>query len=420
MALGTALLLAFLALGLAAECPPSQFPNSDSSKCFELVPILATSAEAEAACAHFGGALATVENARDHDILVDQIYYKKLQKGNFWVKKIGKRCAYIDGKFQNIKEAPCDNRFFYVCEDAEAIDPSKLPTPSPSTTSSTPTCPEGWDLHEGNCYFVSTERTSRPKAEALCRSKEADLASIHSVEENDYLGRLFSSRGGRDNFWLGAERSRVGDKWTDFLWSDGSVLNFSNWGKGQPDSWNPCVTWSSYDKKWGSAYCENLNPQVVCKRLLVPRSTVTQTTAPTLSTPPLPSECLPGWQHFSGNCYFLNHREVKWMAAEQFCRARNGHLASIHSSAENRFVQRILQKAGIWHFTWIGGVRNSTTEKFRWTDGSEWDFSNWINSKQLQRVGIVEYLPAASTWSVPILNLGESKSPSVCKRTLRG
>ena len=50
--------------------------------------------------------------------------------------------------------------------------------------------------------------------------------------------------------------------------------------------------------------------------------------------------CKRGWRYWSANgmCYGYGKRKLSWHNAENFCRSKGGHLASIHSDAENTFV----------------------------------------------------------------------------------
>ena len=78
------------------------------------------------------------------------------------------------------------------------------------------------------CYqFVSTFRTWN-NAAAFCISLQGGhLVSIHDDNTNNYLGSILAQSWPS---WIGLQR--VGDK---FEWIDGTPLNFTAWGKGQPD-----------------------------------------------------------------------------------------------------------------------------------------------------------------------------------------
>lgn len=55
-------------------------------------------------------------------------------------------------------------------------------------------------------------------------------------------------------------------------------------------------------------------------------------------------QCQNGWTQFEQNCYLLRliDTEYDWKAAEAQCVKFGGHLASVHSKAENSFIARQL------------------------------------------------------------------------------
>ncbi len=69
---------------------------------------------------------------------------------------------------------------------------------------------------------------------------------------------------------------------------------------------------------------------------------------PLLTTRPL---CPNGWREFESHCYFFSGNETRliWVNAENDCIHRGGHLASIHSLAEQDFVVSISTNR-----TWLG------------------------------------------------------------------
>ncbi|TKR67855.1 hypothetical protein L596_023939 [Steinernema carpocapsae] len=410
---------ALVALGFSIECRLGHFSSSDGSKCFDVVKVSASFVDAAKTCAHFGGKLAAI-GALDQKLVKEHLFNEVDLINNFWISGVEQKCDVLNAKFDKTFEVDCGTKNFYVCENSG----ERVELRSATRTPSSPSCPKGWEQFEDSCFLVNINSQNQEDAKEFCKENGADLVSIHSTEENDFVSLLYVTKGGEGNFWLGAERSNPQDA---YAWSDGSAFTYQNWGQGQPDKYNLCSMWDIYTKTWYSPYC-SYSGGAVCKKLRVPKPTVfcpeecrVQTTCPTAGTTkaPLPEKCLLGWRQYGNGCYLVNAKEMKWMAAENFCVSKDAHLASIHSLSENRFIGDLLTEKGIWHFTWIGGIRNSTSEGFRWTDGSNWDYTKWLNTKQKGHVGPIEYFPAGRTWSIPILDLKESISPSVCKQNLR-
>jgi hypothetical protein len=61
---------------------------------------------------------------------------------------------------------------------------------------------------------------------------------------------------------------------------------------------------------------------------------------------PTAADCPDGWKAFAGHCYKLFSDSLWWEAAENYCQDRGGHLTSVHSQAENDFLQD-LKTSGI-------------------------------------------------------------------------
>uniref|UniRef100_H3D6N5 Neurocan core protein n=1 Tax=Tetraodon nigroviridis TaxID=99883 RepID=H3D6N5_TETNG len=78
------------------------------------------------------------------------------------------------------------------------------------------------------------------------------------------------------------------------------------------------------------------------------------------------------WRKFHGHCYRYFSRRHTWEDAEKDCREHNGHLASIHSPAEQNFVR------GLSHDnTWIGLNDRTVEDDFQWTDKMDLQYENW-------------------------------------------
>lgn len=82
--------------------------------------------------------------------------------------------------------------------------------------------------------------------------------------------------------------------------------------------------------------------------------------------------CEHSWRKFHGHCYkYFSHRHT-WEDAEKDCREHSGHLASIHTAAEQIFIR------GLSHDnTWIGLNDRTVEDDFQWTDKMDLQYENW-------------------------------------------
>ncbi|XP_033936269.1 neurocan core protein isoform X2 [Pseudochaenichthys georgianus] len=82
--------------------------------------------------------------------------------------------------------------------------------------------------------------------------------------------------------------------------------------------------------------------------------------------------CEHTWRKFHGHCYRYFSRRHTWEDAEKDCREHSGHLASVHSLAEQNFIR------GLSHDnTWIGLNDRTVEEDFQWTDKMDLQYENW-------------------------------------------
>ncbi|KAJ8270086.1 hypothetical protein GJAV_G00110180, partial [Gymnothorax javanicus] len=82
--------------------------------------------------------------------------------------------------------------------------------------------------------------------------------------------------------------------------------------------------------------------------------------------------CERGWKKFRGHCYRLFTHRHTWEDAERDCRGHGGHLTSVHSAAEQDFLNGMSHEN-----SWIGLNDRTVEEDFQWTDGMEPEYENW-------------------------------------------
>merc|ERR1711988_1361587 len=128
---------------------------------------------------------------------------------------------------------------FQSCEGTP--DSTTTPTKPPLVDS---TCPAGWSESGGNCYKYFDNSVKWDDARKRCLSEEADLASIHSEEENDFLREIT----GNTRTWVGGRRSCP--SCNDFNWSDGTPMDFTAWHPNQPDNGNQAEECMELNWQW--------------------------------------------------------------------------------------------------------------------------------------------------------------------------
>ena len=121
---------------------------------------------------------------------------------------------------------------------------------------------DDWQEFQDHCYKVFDYKVSWYDAQASCSSYGANLASIHSKEENDFVRSITEAITSRPP-WFGLY-------WEDgfgFKYEDESEFDYSNWdsSRGEPDEDGCVAIYPSFDYKWWDINC-NYVRIFVCKK----------------------------------------------------------------------------------------------------------------------------------------------------------
>ncbi|XP_051830215.1 C-type lectin domain family 4 member F-like [Antechinus flavipes] len=147
---------------------------------------------------------------------------------------------------------------------------------------------EGWRLHNGNIYYFSSVKKPWAEAQQFCLSKNSNLTSVTSKEEQEFL-----SQGTGADYWIGLTDQGSEGVWH---WVDGNPYNQSVsegfWRLDQPDNWDQgkgftedCVHLITGNlRAWNDANC-TIHHQWICKSSLKSRWL---TGSPLLPITPLP------------------------------------------------------------------------------------------------------------------------------------
>merc|ERR1719419_650910 len=201
-----------------------------------------------------------------------------------------------------------------------------------------------------SCYFKTPSQMTWDEANTTCLGLGAELASVHSLEENTYLYILC---GTENSCWIGFTDAAVEGKWE---WSDGRNVEFTNWENGEPNNnfnedYAAIEGGTSQWNDWGGNY----DAYAICQK----------------------SDSIPAivWSECYGNsCYYKTPSEMSWIEANMTCVGLGVELASVHSDEESTFL---------FHFCghdsdcWIGLTDEQDEGRWKWTDGGDFDYENW-------------------------------------------
>ncbi|XP_036959345.1 galactose-specific lectin nattectin-like [Acanthopagrus latus] len=106
-------------------------------------------------------------------------------------------------------------------------------------------CPPGWSLFGSRCFIVETRKLTMAEAELNCIRLGGNLASIHNVNEYNWIRGIVRRASGSDVWaWIGLSDAIQEGKW---LWTDGSRFVFSHWARNEPNN------------KAGKEHCTHIN-----------------------------------------------------------------------------------------------------------------------------------------------------------------
>ncbi|XP_026011318.1 lactose-binding lectin l-2-like [Astatotilapia calliptera] len=126
-------------------------------------------------------------------------------------------------------------------------------------------CPPFWYSFNGRCYKYVATHMSWADAELYCVSQRANLVSIYSREEEEFVKSLIKNFDHAERWtWIGLSDIHKEGRW---MWSDGCAVSFVYWDTSEPNNSGTkehCVHTNVREvKKWNDHQC-SLNLASVC------------------------------------------------------------------------------------------------------------------------------------------------------------
>nr|XP_020506487.1 macrophage mannose receptor 1-like [Labrus bergylta] len=250
--------------------------------CYKLVEEKATWEAAQTACAQQGGNLASIDMSYDQAFVAGVVLNGKEDAWIGLKRKEDGSYTWTDGwpvfftqwgpgEPSNIKDEGCvsmhGSRAFhgtwndtkcdlakpYICKISSEKPP---PTPAPGDGR----CLPFWMPYGRYCYGVydGQQGFSWPDSQHYCQSIKAELVSIHSRAEVEFIRNLNYTN--NHNIWIGLTR----DNNFGWGWTDRTSLGFLNWAQGEPNAaFHPgevaeenCVEMYA-DGRWNDNNCLN-------------------------------------------------------------------------------------------------------------------------------------------------------------------
>ncbi|XP_039532861.1 macrophage mannose receptor 1-like isoform X2 [Pimephales promelas] len=195
-------------------------------------------------------------------------------------------------------------------------------------------------------FIYVNERKTWQDAQSYCRARFTDLATADNMSDVSLLVNSVDA-GYRGSVWIGLHNGTE-YRW---VWSMGSLSQYSNWYPGEPNGDGECVI--SLNGRWYDESCSAVLP-FVC------------------------------FNDSTG--FIITETALTWRDAQSYCRKQHTDLASI-SSAEQ---QNLIGNAGS---LWIGLFKDS----WEWSDRWNLSFRNWAAGQPSQSSGSGDCVGMATT-----------------------
>ncbi|XP_069094090.1 C-type mannose receptor 2 isoform X2 [Pleurodeles waltl] len=285
-------------------------------------------------------------------------------------------CAVIraesSGAWQN---RDCVTALPYVCKKKPKTATDPFSTDSWSDVRVT--CEPGWQGFQSNCYRLNTENKSWQEARKVCLRSNADLASIHTLPEVEFVSQQIKED--VKELWIGLNDLKLQ---MSFEWSDGTPVRFTYWHPFEPnnfrDSLEDCVTIWGPEGRWNDSPCSAKLPSMCKKQGQAQQETEEGDHG-----------CQKGWKWHSPACFWLGEDTLTYNEAKQTCVDYGATLVTITNRFEQAFVSSLLFTSDGEYF-WTALHDLNRTGIFRWLSGDNVMYTHWNrNQPGYERGGCV-------------------------------
>uniref|UniRef100_A0A3Q0RNG7 Mannose receptor C-type 2 n=1 Tax=Amphilophus citrinellus TaxID=61819 RepID=A0A3Q0RNG7_AMPCI len=312
-------------------------------------------------------------------------------------------CAVIrtesSGRWQN---RDCSVALPYVCKKRPNA------TLDPFTTDSWADdekyeCDVGWQAFQAGCYKLTLEKTNWNAAQKACQKMEANLVSIHTLPELEFIIR--NMKKDVEQLWLGLHDT---DMQMDFQWTDHTPVIFTYWHPFEPNNFRntqeDCVSMWGPEGRWDDSPC-NLTLPSICKK-----------PGTKSDGKPQHQQCKNGWKWHSPTCYLVGEDLLTFDGARKFCEDQGATLVTITDRFEQAFANSLVFGRSGESF-WIGLHDQGNRGSFQWLSGEKVTYTNWNRDQPANiRSGCVSIATGAATGLWEVRECASSKAKFICRQ----
>ncbi|XP_069504438.1 macrophage mannose receptor 1-like [Ambystoma mexicanum] len=319
----------------------------------------------------------------------------------------GKTCVALNpAKAAKWENKECVLKLGYICKKGNITSPNFI---IPSESDVPPNCPKMWLPYAGHCYMLFRGTKLWKEALSSCRKEDADLASIHNVEEHSFI---ISQLGYQptDELWLGLNDLKIQ---MFFEWSDGTPVTYTKWLRGEPSHHNnrqeDCVVMKGEEGFWADNMCEK-KLGYICKRSPLPHE-------PGHMEPTDPG-CSKGWKRHGYYCYLMTPQAESFSEANATCLKHGAFLTTVRDRYEQAFLTSIIGLRPDKYY-WIGLSDVQQKGTFKWTIDEQVVFTHWNSEMPGRQPGCVAMRTGVAGGLWDLIKCAE-KVKAVCKQLAVG
>lgn len=237
----------------------------------------------------------------------------------------------------------------------------------------------------GHYYKFYDNSMTWEEAKVFCEEQGGYLVVINSVEENEAISQFLAENGSKNCYWIGIYRDGIEQDWKSVT---GEAIEYTNWSSGEPNnqegqemyihiygkqdpsnSDNGIGEWNDASVN-GASYAGDFynleNFGFICEYGSVDEENVLE---------------------FEDHKYRFYNNSMTWEEAKLFCEEQGGHLVTVNSLEEQRFLQE--NCTGEKNLYWIG--LQEINNEWGWVTEEELLYTNWATGEPNEDFNDTEY-----------------------------
>ncbi|XP_068509437.1 C-type mannose receptor 2 isoform X1 [Syngnathus scovelli] len=304
------------------------------------------------------------------------------------------------GRWQN---RACSETLPYICKKRPNATLDPFTTADSWADDEKYECQVGWQAFQAGCYKVVPEKAEWDAGLKACQKMEANLASIHTLPEMEFIVRNIKKD--TEQLWLGLHDIAMQ---MDFHWSDHTPVTFTHWHPYEPNNFRntqeDCVSMWGPEGRWDDSPC-NLTLPAICKKAATKREGKSQH-----------QDCKQGWKWHSPSCYWVSEDLLTFDEARKSCEENKASLLTITNRFEQAFANSLVFGRSVDSF-WIGLHDQGSPGSFHWQSGDQVSYTNWNRDQPISvREGCVSMATGSGTGLWEVRECASSKAKYICRQ----